>query len=101
MAKGSKTGGRKAGVPNKVTKELKDLILGALDQAGGQAYLHKQALANPGPFMTLVGKVLPLQVTGKDGAPLQHEDVTALTPEDRQKRLMELAAKNGWKLEKT
>jgi hypothetical protein len=51
--------GRKAGVPNKVTGDVKAMILGALEQAGGQAYLADQAEQNPGAFMALVGKVLP------------------------------------------
>lgn len=54
--------GRVKGVPNKVTKAVKEMILGALDDAGGQAYLAKQAEENPAAFMTLIGKVLPLQV---------------------------------------
>jgi len=40
------------------------MILGALDDAGGQKYLEKQAMENPNAFLTLVGKVLPLQVNG-------------------------------------
>jgi hypothetical protein len=51
--------GRKAGVPNKVTGDVKAMILGALEQAGGEDYLAKQATQNPGAFMALVGKVLP------------------------------------------
>jgi len=33
------------------------------------SYLEEQATENPGPFMSLLGKVLPMQVegTGKDG----------------------------------
>lgn len=54
--------GRKKGVPNKTTAALKDLILGALADAGGQAYLMQQAQENPTAFLTLVGKVIPLQV---------------------------------------
>ena len=54
-----KTGGRAKGVPNKATAELKEMILGALDDVGGQAYLVQQALDNPNAFMTLVGKVVP------------------------------------------
>jgi hypothetical protein len=27
---------------------------------------------NPVAFMTLVGKIIPLQVTGKDGGPIEH-----------------------------
>lgn len=71
MATGRKTGGRKKGVPNKLTGQLKDMILTALDQAGGVKYLKKQSEDNPVAFMTLVGKVLPLQVTGEGGGALQ------------------------------
>lgn len=68
-----KTGGRVKGKPNKNTTALKDMILAALDGAGGMNYLRRQAVENPGPFMTLVGKVLPLQVTGANGGPIQTE----------------------------
>ena len=69
-------GGRPKGSVNKFTRELKDMILGALDDAGGQKYLREQAIANPTAFMTLVGKVLPLQVSGEGGGPLKVEFVT-------------------------
>lgn len=60
MAKGKKSGGgSRKGIPNVVTKELKDMILGALSEAGGEVYLTRQAKANPAAFMALVGKVLP------------------------------------------
>lgn len=65
--KGQKTGGRRKGTPNKLTGELKDLILQALSEAGGVEYLKARALDTPGPFLALVGKVLPLQVTGESG----------------------------------
>jgi hypothetical protein len=63
--------GRAKGTPNKTTKLLKDAILKAADKAGGKqgliGYLELQAKINPGPFMSLLGKVLPMQVTGEDG----------------------------------
>lgn len=69
--------GRPKGAVNKATKELKDMILQALDGAGGVAYL--QARANDpktaSAFLGLVGKVLPMQVTGANGAPLTVEIV--------------------------
>ena len=65
--------GRKPGVPNKTTTAVKDMILKALDQAGGVEYLAEQAKKNPAAFMQLVGKVLPLQVTGEGGGPIKHE----------------------------
>jgi hypothetical protein len=62
---GNRGVGRVKGVPNKVTKELKEMILGALDDAGGQRYLARQAEENPTAFLTLVGKVLPLSIKAK------------------------------------
>lgn len=53
------------GATNKITTALKDMILQALSDAGGTAYLAEQAKANPNAFLALVGRVLPLQV--KDG----------------------------------
>ena len=68
---GERRGGRKKGTPNKFTGELKDMILQALSNAGGTEYLQKQATSSPTAFLALVGKVLPLQVTGKDGGSLK------------------------------
>lgn len=65
--------GRPKGSPNKTTALLKDAILKAAELAGHgdmTVYLATQARVNPGPFMALLGKVLPLQIAGegKDGA---------------------------------
>jgi hypothetical protein len=59
-----KGGGRPKGVPNKNTKALKEMILGALDGAGGQDYLQRQAEVNPTAFLSLIGKVLPTELKG-------------------------------------
>ncbi len=68
MAKGTKTGGgSRKGIPNKLTKDVKAMILGALDKAGGEQYLLARSADQPVAFMTLVGKVLPLQLTGEGG----------------------------------
>lgn len=65
--------GRKKGVPNKVTGQLKDMILQALNEAdprGAVEYLKGQATENPTAFLTLVGKVLPLQIAGDKDNPV-------------------------------
>lgn len=69
--KGVKTGGRVVGTPNKVNKALKDMILQSLDDAGGLAYLTAQAHENPKTFLLLLGRVLPLQVTGEGDKPIE------------------------------
>lgn len=73
----SKTG-RAKGTPNKTTKLLKDAILKAAENAGNKvgqdglvSYLENQAAQNPGPFMALLGKVLPMQIAGDPDNPLQ------------------------------
>lgn len=71
----SKFGGRKKGSQNVVTKALKEAILAALDEVGGQKYLVKVARDDPKTFCSLLGKVLPLQVTGEGDGPLVVEIV--------------------------
>lgn len=67
--------GRPKGAVNKTTALLKDAILKAASEAGGKeglvGYLKSQAKDNPGPFLALLGKVLPMQVVGEDGGPIK------------------------------
>jgi hypothetical protein len=56
--------GRPKGSLNKTTAAIKDMVTQALDDAGGVDYLTAQAIDNPTAFLTLVGKVLPLQIAG-------------------------------------
>ena len=80
-----KTGGRKAGTPNKTTALLKDAILQAAEKAGGKeglvGYLKVQAEKNSAPFLALLGKVLPMQITNADGEKLSIQ-VTLVKPPD-------------------
>lgn len=72
---GERRGGRKKGTPNKTTGALKEMILQALSESGGVEYLREQAIAEPKAFLSLLGRVLPLQVTGDNNAPLVVEIV--------------------------
>lgn len=61
--------GRPKGVPNKTTALLKDAILKAATEAGNGSmveYLKARAADTPGPFLALLGKVLPMQIAGTD-----------------------------------
>ena len=73
--------GRKPGSQNKVPKALKELILGALDQAGGQAWLAQQADKNPTAFMSLLAKLLPSELS-VDANVTQYEPITLKTAVD-------------------
>lgn len=61
--------GRPKGSMNKVTADLKAMILGALEDAGGRDYLTERALdpKTQGAFIALVGKALPLTIKGPGG----------------------------------
>jgi hypothetical protein len=65
--------GNRKGVPNKNTAAIKDMILQALDNAGGAEYLERRANdpRTAAAFLGLIGKVLPMQVTGDPNNPLQ------------------------------
>jgi hypothetical protein len=65
-----KTGGRQKGTPNKLSADVKAMVLEALDKAGGVAYLLTQAQTNPNAFLTLVGKVLPMTLAGDPDNPV-------------------------------
>jgi len=58
--------GRPKGVPNKNTAQLKDMILKALDSAGGAEYLERRANdpRTASAFLALIGKVLPMTIQG-------------------------------------
>jgi hypothetical protein len=80
---GVKTGGRQKGTPNKTTATIKDAILQAAELAGGPdglvGYLERQATVNSGPFMALLGKVLPLQIAGDPDNPVRHAHSVEVT----------------------
>lgn len=72
--KGQKRGpGRPKGTPNKATAQLKEMILQALDGAGGVAYLQERANDHrtASAFLSLVGKVLPMTIAGVKDQPVQ------------------------------
>jgi hypothetical protein len=65
--------GRPKGAKNKLTKKVKDAIETAFVSVGAAEYLEKVAKDDPKTFCALLGKVLPMQVTGEDGDPIEQE----------------------------
>ncbi len=61
--KGYKGTGRQPGTANKVTKNMKAMVMGALNAGkGGQHYLEIQKWEQPVAFMTLLGKFVPKNI---------------------------------------
>ena len=119
----AKIGGRQKGTPNKIPTEVKHAILGALDEVGeleftmctsgagkqkkvwwewkatgkdgAKGYMRWLARHEPQTFAQLVGKLLPYQLTGKDGGPIksEHEVFHRLAKQDLSKlSVVELTA---------
>lgn len=70
--KGKEKGpGRPKGTPNKVTADIKGMVLTALNSAGGAEYLERRANdpRTAAAFLGLVGKVLPMTIAGDPNSP--------------------------------
>lgn len=64
--------GRPKGSLDKGNALIRVMVADALNKAGGVDYLVRQADEKPAAFLALVGKVLPVQIEGGDGGPVQH-----------------------------
>lgn len=78
-------GGSRKGIPNKLTVSVKEAIEAAAQGLGGGTRLEawaREAPENEKAFWTSIyPKLLPLQVTGKDGGPLQIAAANLMTDE--------------------
>jgi hypothetical protein len=65
---GERRGGRQKGTPNKLTRDVKEAILGAAEEIGGpegmKGYFKQLAVLNSSAFAALVGKILPSTIQG-------------------------------------
>jgi hypothetical protein len=72
--------GRPKGVQNKVTATVKDNMLAVFNRIGGTASMAEWAKENRTEFYRLYSKLLPLQVTGEDGGPIETVSRIELVP---------------------
>ena len=93
--------GRPKGQPNKTTTSLKEALLLAATAAGGGdlvAYLTKMAIEQPSSFLSLLGRVLPLQLQGDSEKPLTVRRVEYVIVDVRaDPPVMEIEHQNGGK----
>lgn len=64
--------GKPKGAVQKSTKQLKEMILKALEGAGGVQYLEDRARdpKTQSAFLSLIGKVLPMTIAGDSDNPI-------------------------------
>lgn len=54
--------GRPKGSRNRIPASVKEMVLEALRNVGGDEYLERQAVENPAAFLGLIGKLLPADI---------------------------------------
>ena len=57
--------GRPKGTPNRTTADVKQALLNAFDDAGGEAWLVKLAKSEPRVFATLLSKLIPRELEAR------------------------------------
>lgn len=78
--------GRPKGVPNKSTAAVKGALTEAFEKLGGVEALVAWGTGNPTDFYKLWAKMMPTEVTGADGGPIQTEALDALAALPKAKR---------------
>lgn len=82
--------GRPKGSPNRTTATAKEMILGALSDLGGQAWLVEQAEADPKAFLSLLARLIPTETSASISADVRQSSgnveevrVTIIDPKPR------------------
>ncbi len=68
--------GRKKGVPNRITKTIKEAVEAAFSEVGAEQWLIEQAKANPQGFMSLLSKLIPSELKADISGSLFTKTVT-------------------------
>lgn len=68
-----KTGGRQKGTPNKLTRTVRETVLSAFNelQDDPKANIVAWAKRNPRDFYQIAAKLIPQEITGRDGERLE------------------------------
>lgn len=76
--------GRKKGVPNKITADMRAIALAAFHKGGGEDWLVEQMSKNPAAMLSLFKALIPSQVNATV------EQHTTITIQERRQKALEL-----------
>jgi hypothetical protein len=66
--------GRPKGALDKGNATIRQMIVEALDGAGGVQYLQDTAKSHPAAFLSLIGKVMPIEIANPEGESFKTEN---------------------------
>ena len=72
---GERRGGRKKGTPNTLTASVKASLQAVYAARGGDEALESWANENQTEFYKLWGRLLPQELTGADGGPIEFSGI--------------------------
>ena len=96
MTNSNTIGGRKQGTPDPLASDLRQMILGALEDAGGRKYLKELVEKSPSVFLGFLAKMISIEPGGKDGGPSETPEMSDL---EVARRLAFLLARGAQELE--
>lgn len=62
MTKGTKTGGRRAGTPNRISGTVRENVIAVFDAIGGTEAMERWARENQSEFYRFYSKLLPTEI---------------------------------------
>jgi len=71
VPKGQRYGGRQKGTENKRTRSIRAAIIEVFNDIGGIRHFAAWAKKNPDDFYKLCGRLIPIEVSGPDGGPIE------------------------------
>jgi hypothetical protein len=87
-----KIGGRRKGSINKSTAKVKDSIIAAFEEVGGESYLAKVALDDPKTFCALLARLLPTEMKAEFNTKPAEEMIERLEKDRQRAALVQITS---------
>lgn len=98
MAQGHKTGGRKAGTPNRVTAQFKDAVQIVYHDLGGHGAFAAWARENQTDFYRIASRLIPGEIASRDSGITLQVMINNPTPLTSERPLLTVASEGACRL---